>query len=121
MKLNRAELKKIIYEFNSLSNRLLQADFNDYNNVLSKYVSFLTKTEIIFDYILDCGTCDQDMEQEFKEVQTQHAVFDLGETTDAILCFNNGSGSWDTNSNKKYEVKAGEYLVNQVDKTVTKQ
>ena len=48
-------------------------------------------------------------------------TIDLGETTDAILCFNNGSGSWDTNSNKKYEVKAGEYLVNQVDKTVTKQ
>ena len=82
MKLNRAELKKIIYEFNSLSNRLLQADFNDYNNVLSKYVSFITKTEIIFDYILDCGTCDQNMEQEFKEVQTQHAIFDLGETTE---------------------------------------
>ena len=80
--MNRAELKKIIYEFNSLSNRLLQADFNDYNNVLSKYVSFLTKTEIIFDYILDCGTCDQDMEQEFKEVQTRHAIFDLGETTE---------------------------------------
>ena len=80
--MNRAELKKIIYEFNSLSNRLLQADFNDYNNVLSKYVSFITKTEIIFDYILDCGTCDQDMEQEFKEVQTQHAIFDLGETTE---------------------------------------
>ena len=48
-------------------------------------------------------------------------TIDLGETTDAILCFNNGSGSWDTNSNKKYEVKAGEYLVNLVDKTVTKQ
>ena len=80
--MNRAELKKIIYEFNSLSNRLLQADFNDYNNVLSKYVSFLTKTEIIFDFILDCGTCDQDMEQEFKEVQTRHAIFDLGETTE---------------------------------------
>ena len=80
--MNRTELKKIIYEFNSLSNRLLQADFNDYNNVLSKYVSFLTKTEIIFDYIVDCGTCDQDMEQEFKEVQTWHAIFDLGETTE---------------------------------------
>lgn len=82
MKLNRAELKKIIYEFNSFSNRLLQADFNDYNNVLSKYVSFLTRTEIISDYIVDCGACDQNMEQEFKEVQTRDAIFDLGETTE---------------------------------------
>ena len=80
--MNRAELKKIIYEFNSLSNRLLQANFNDYNNVLSKYVSFLMKTEIIYDYVVDCGTCDQDMKQEFKEVQTRHAIFDLGETTE---------------------------------------
>ena len=34
MKLNRSELKKIIYDFNSISNRLLQADFEDYNDVL---------------------------------------------------------------------------------------
>ncbi len=80
--MNRTELMIIIYEFNSLSNRLLQADFNDYNNVLSKFVSFLKETEIIFDYVVDCGTCDQDMEREFKEVQTRQAIFDLGETTE---------------------------------------
>ena len=82
MKLNRTELKKIIYEFNVSSNRLLQADFNDYNSVLSKYISFLTKTEIIYEYIKDCGTCDQDMEKEFQEVRTLRAIFDLGETTE---------------------------------------
>lgn len=82
MKLNRTELKKIMYDFNSLSNRLLQADFNDYNDVLTKYVIFLTNTEIIRDYILDCGTCEQDMELEFKEVQTRHATFDLGLTNE---------------------------------------
>ena len=82
MKLNRTELKKIMYDFNSLSNRLLQADFNDYNDVLTKYVIFLTNTEIIRDYILDCGTCEQDMELEFKAVQTRHATFDLGLTNE---------------------------------------
>lgn len=49
------------------------------------------------------------------------ATIDLGETTDAILCFNNGSGTWDSNSGKNYTVYTGTYLVNQVDKTVTKQ
>ena len=82
MKLNRTELKKILYEFNTLSNRLLQADFNDYNNVLLKFISFLTKTEIIYEYIKACGTCDQNMEQEFQVVRTQRAIFDLGETTE---------------------------------------
>lgn len=82
MKLNRAELKKIMYEFHSLSNRLLQADFNDYNDVLNKYIVFLTNTEIIHDFIWDCGTCEQDLELEFKEVQARRATFDLGHTTE---------------------------------------
>ena len=80
MKLNRTELKKIMYEFNAMSNRLLQANFNDYGDILKKYISFLDGTEIIHDYIADCGECDQDMEQEFKEVRTQHAIFELGNT-----------------------------------------
>ncbi len=82
MMLNRLELKKIQYEFNSLSTRLLQADFNDYNDVLKKYVRFLDETEIISDFIKGCGKCDQDMALEFKEVQTNRAIFSLGDTTE---------------------------------------
>ena len=61
MTLNRTELKKISYDFNSLSNRLLQADFNDYNGILDRFVRFLREKEIIHDYIADCGECDQDL------------------------------------------------------------
>lgn len=82
MMLNRTELKKIQYEFNSLSNRLLQADFDDYNDVLRKYVRFLNETDIINDYIKGCGESDQDMALEFNEVQTHHAIFSLGDTTE---------------------------------------
>ena len=82
MKLNVTELKKIMYEFNSLSNRLMQADFNDYNDVLKKYIRFLANTELINDFIVSCGECDQNMEQEFKEVQTGHAIFCIGESTE---------------------------------------
>lgn len=80
MILNRNDLKKIMYDFNSLCNRLLQADFNDYNGVLSKFVNFITDTEIIHDYIVDCGECEQDMDQEFNEVKSGNSVFELGET-----------------------------------------
>lgn len=86
MKLNIADLKKTMYEFNSRSSRLLQADFEDYNDVLSKYIRFLTETELIYDYIIGCGECDQDVEQEFREVQTRRAIFSLGETTEEEVC-----------------------------------
>lgn len=80
MKLNRTELKKIIYDYNSISNRLIQADFSDYNRVLSKFIAFIKDNELIHDYIVDCGDCDQDLQQEFKEVMGSYgrAIFSLG-------------------------------------------
>jgi hypothetical protein len=82
MKLNRAELRKIIYDFNSISNRLLQADFNDYSNVVSKFVFFIKNTPIIFDYITDCGPCEQEMKREFDEISRAYGecIFSLGIT-----------------------------------------
>lgn len=82
MKLNRIELKKIIYDFNSISNRLMQADFNDYNGVLSKFLNYIDNTTIICDYIKDCGACTQNLEEAFKEVSTSYGdcIFVLGDT-----------------------------------------
>lgn len=80
MKLNKNDLRKIMYEFNTLANRLLQADFQDYEGVLAKFVRYITDTEIINEYILDCGDCTQNLDQEFSEVRTGRAIFELGET-----------------------------------------
>ena len=82
MKLNRTELRKIQYDFNSISNRLLQADFNDYLDVLGKYLNFLETTPIIYDYIVGCGTCDQDLDQDIKEVSTSYGrfIFSVGDS-----------------------------------------
>ena len=82
MRLNRKELRKIIYDFNSISNRLLQADFEDYNGVLAKFIDFIQKTPIINDYILDCGMCEQSLAEEFQEVGNSygHCIFSLGDT-----------------------------------------
>lgn len=95
MKLNRAELRKIIYDFNSISNRLMQADFQDYNVVLLKFIDFIKNNEIIYAYIKDCGECEQDLEKEFQEVGGSYgrAIFSLGHLDEdevrnvfAILC-----------------------------------
>jgi hypothetical protein len=84
MKLNRAELRKIIYDFNSISNRLMQADFQDYNSVLFKFINFIKNNDLIYGYIKGCGECDQDLEKEFKEVAESYggAIFYLGSHDD---------------------------------------
>lgn len=80
MKLNRADLRKIMYDFNSICNRLLRADFQDYNSALSKFVDFIKSNDLIYGYIKSCGECEQDLEQEFKEITGSYGslIFDLG-------------------------------------------
>ena len=70
MRLNRNELRKIQYDFNSFSNRLLQADYQDYTDVLGKFLNFVNSTPIILDYILDCGECEWNLEDKIKAVQS---------------------------------------------------
>lgn len=117
MKLNRIELKKIMYDFNSISNRLLQADFNDYSDVLSKFILFIREHELILDYIAGCGESDQNIAQEVKEVSSSYggAIFSLGNSefeevrnVFEILCYiadnkiavHDGIGMGYSNSNK---------------------
>ena len=82
MKLNRTELRIIQYDFNSYSNRLLQADYDDYADVLRKFGNYIDNIPIISDYIHDCGSCDWDLENEIKEVQGSYGrlIFSLGKT-----------------------------------------
>lgn len=88
MKLNRAELRKIIYDFNSISNRLIQANFEDYNAVLLKFIDFIKNSELIYEYIKGCGECEQDLEIEFKKVQGSYgrATFSLGTLDNEEIC-----------------------------------
>ena len=72
MRLNRRDLRKIQYDFNSFSNRLLQADFQDYTDVLGKFLDFINSTPIISDYIADCVKSEWDLEYEVKQVQSSY-------------------------------------------------
>lgn len=82
MRLNRNDLRKIQYDFNSFSNRLLQADFEDYTDVLRKYLKYINDTPIILDYIMDFGSCDWDLVKEVNEVQASYGgmIFSTGDT-----------------------------------------
>ena len=84
MRLNKTELKKILYDFNSYSNRLLQADFEDYLDVLGKFLKYIESTPIIMDYIKDCGECELDLAKEVEEVSGSYGreIFSTGDTED---------------------------------------
>lgn len=88
MKLNRKDLRKILYDFNCYSNRLLQADFHDYARVLDKFIKYLESTPIIIEYVTGCGECDIDLDQEVKDVQQSHGkgIFSTGDTDEEEVC-----------------------------------
>lgn len=47
-------------------------------------------------------------------------TIDMGKAKDIVVCFNNGSGSWDSNGSKNYSLTNGTYVIDQSKKTVTK-
>lgn len=50
--------------------------------MLKKFISFLENTAIIYDYIVGCGKCTQNLDVEFKEVSTSFGskIFSTGDT-----------------------------------------
>lgn len=80
MQMNRNELKKICYKFNSKSNRVMRASVSDYLDTLKKYINYLDSTEIISDFINSCGECDLDLADDFAKVSSGELRFCLGET-----------------------------------------
>jgi len=86
----------MIYDFNSISNRLMQADFEDYHTVLVRFIYFIKNNDLIYGFIKGCGECEQYLENEFNEVVGSHggAIFTLGTFDEeevrnvfAILCY----------------------------------
>ncbi|MEG1487598.1 hypothetical protein [Lactococcus sp.] len=83
MELNKKELRKIMYDFNSICNRLIKSDFNDYENNLKKFISFLMGNELIYEYIKDCGSPSYDVKTEVETVQNLYgSIFELGNSND---------------------------------------
>jgi hypothetical protein len=84
MNLNKKELKKIIYDFNSISNRFIRVNYDEYLSMLDKFLVFLDKTPIVSDYINDCGTPTINIENEYEAVISSYddEIFEIGNTTE---------------------------------------
>lgn len=79
--MNRTEFKKISYGFNSISNRLLQAEYNDYQGILKKFLNYIDTTELIKSYIDSCGEYNAEYEEAAQKVMTSFDVtFVFGDT-----------------------------------------
>ncbi len=73
MQMTKKELKKIIYDFNSVSNRLLQSDSDNYMSALQRFFEYLNSQELIRNYIesqekLVSGFSDDEIHNIFKEL-----------------------------------------------------
>lgn len=82
MEVTKVDLKILIKEFLTASNRVLRAGYEVYATELSKFVRFLENHELIYDYIKSCGEPEYDVEEKVKEVSQSYGrcVFSLGST-----------------------------------------
>lgn len=72
-----------MYDYNSISNRLLKAEFEDYKSVLKKFLTFISDCPVIRAYLEDCGSPTiPDIAEEVKEVAESYgdAIFSTGDT-----------------------------------------
>lgn len=75
-------MKKVLYDFNSIANRFMRVDYQEYNSVLGKFLAYIDDAEIIADYIRDCGQPIYNVKAEIDEVNKSFgcAIFELGDT-----------------------------------------
>lgn len=79
MELNKKELRKLLLEFNGISSRFMGVNYEDYDDVLRKFLTFMENQPVINDFIKDCGPPIFDVEQEIKRVSDdQRALLHLG-------------------------------------------
>ena len=72
-----------MYDFNSVANRLMKAEFDDYSDVLKKFLTFISDCPVISAYLDDCGsTIIGDLDVEIREVANSYGrkIFSTGET-----------------------------------------
>lgn len=81
MELNKKELRKLLLEFKGISSRLMRVNYEDYNDVLRKFLSFIESQPVINDFIDDCGPPSYEVADEVQQViQSHRLIFDLGST-----------------------------------------
>lgn len=82
MEISKIELKILIKEFLTASNRILLAGYEIYPSELSKFIAFIDTHELIIDYVKSCGEPEYDVQEEVKLVASSrgNSMFSLGST-----------------------------------------
>lgn len=74
--MNRIDVKKVMSDFTSLSNRLSQAAYDDYMDVLRKTLNYIDSTELIRGFVVECGGVKEGLEADLDDViTTSHLRF----------------------------------------------
>ena len=58
-----------MYDFNSISNRFMKVNYDEYLSVLKKFINHIESCSIIYDYIKDCGEPTFDVAKEVLSVE----------------------------------------------------
>lgn len=84
MEMNKKDLKKMMYSFNTISSRMMRVKWDEYNMVLKKFINFIDNNEIIGDYINSGYDSNFDAEKEYNQVTTSYGdiKFNFGPTTE---------------------------------------
>ena len=83
MELNKRDLKKMTYSFNSISSRMMRAPFDEYNSILKKFLNHLESNEIIMGYVNLGITEDYIASEDWKKVVNEDGyIFDFGPTVE---------------------------------------
>lgn len=84
MEITKIDLKILIKEFLTASNRVLRAGYEIYPEELKKYTNFLETHPLIWNYIVFCGEPEFDVAKEAEEINNSYgrSIFALGSTNE---------------------------------------
>ena len=106
MKIDKKELKKISYDFRSLGNRIIHANYNEVASIIAMFIAYIERTPLLLDYInsLPKTTSVEQIENDLKsallqddriyniivtkiekiDIDAAHVIFDLY-TTEGLI------------------------------------
>lgn len=81
MNLNKKELRKLSFEFNSMANRLLRSSYQEFNHALKRFLGYIDGIELIKEYIQSCTRDNFDVKKAMEEIDSSgRGILDLGNT-----------------------------------------
>ena len=82
MNLNKKELRKLSFEFNSMSNRLLRSSYQEFNHTLKRFLGYIDDIDLINGYIQSCARDNFDVRKAVEEINSNNGrgILDLGNT-----------------------------------------